>query len=548
MTPAAFPIPEVLPNDDGWGPSSSAIPPHLADVPFAPFGKGDKLGRASDWTQNAYQKFGGRFQQNQGAAVFNFFHNEEEENFHLVDNRPVKPKPFGQRRFQNRGGFQGRGRFGQDRQEQGGRGGQDRNQDRNKKQEMQRRPPWQQYGRDQQRANYSSSVEIRPEWAVVEQIAFPSLVKLHCQVGEPEDVVRCGELEFYDKIYDRITVKSETTLEKTKRAFRNVTTSDDPIMRRLASEGKAKVFATDSILTTLMCVKSSKYSWDLIITKTNGKIFIDKRADSTLNLLTVNETAPDEVLEDKDNINGLQQLAIEATTINQNFSQQVLAKTGDKYKFEEPNPFASEDADEELASCAYRYRKWRLNDEGELDIVVRCEVDGVIGSKDDAQLLHIKALNEYDMRAQDWRKKIESQRGAVLAFETKNNKNKIAKWTAAALLAGADMIKLGYVSRASPKDNTNHVLLATQVCRPKDFASQINLNMEHCWGIVRALIDMILKLDDGKYLLVKVPMMELLRLYTIPAEAFEGEANYADESPNAAEEAPSAPKANNADE
>ncbi len=64
---------------------------------------------------------------------------------------------------------------------------------------------------------------------------------------------------------------------------------------------------------------------------------------------------------------------------------------------------------------------------------------------------------------QDWRKKIESQPGAVLAFETKNNKNKIAKWTAAALLAGADMIKLGYVSRASPRDNTNHVVLATQV-------------------------------------------------------------------------------------
>ncbi len=51
----------------------------------------------------------------------------------------------------------------------------------------------------------------------------------------------------------------------------------------------------------------------------------------------------------------------------------------------------------------------------------------------------------------------------MLAFETKNNKNKIAKWTAAALLAGADMIKLGFVSRVSPRDNTNHVLLATQV-------------------------------------------------------------------------------------
>jgi hypothetical protein len=35
--------------------------------------------------------------------------------------------------------------------------------------------------------------------------------------------------------------------------------------------------------------------------------------------------------------------------------------------------------------------------------------------------------------------------------------------------------------------------------------------MEHCWGIVRALVDMIMKLDDGKYLLLKDPMKELLR-------------------------------------
>lgn len=46
-----------------------------------------------------------------------------------------------------------------------------------------------------------------------------------------QDVVTCGELDSYEKSYDRVTVKSETTLEKTKRAFRNVTTSDDPIIR-----------------------------------------------------------------------------------------------------------------------------------------------------------------------------------------------------------------------------------------------------------------------------------------------------------------------------
>lgn len=64
----------------------------------------------------------------------------------------------------------------------------------------------------------------------------------------------------------------------------------------------------------------------------------------------------------------------------------------------------------------------------------------------------------------DWRQKLENQRGAVLATELKNNANKLAKWTAAALIAGADMIKLGYVSRLHVRDSSHHAILGTQAC------------------------------------------------------------------------------------
>jgi translation initiation factor 3 subunit D len=530
-----FEVPQVVDNPDGWGPST--VPEHLKDVPFAPFGKADKLGRAADWTQSGYQKFQGRYQSGQATAVFNFFANEEEDSFHLVDNRPVKPKTYGgqRNRYQQQRLQQAQQRRDRDAKgegmpdKMGGKRGQQAN--------AQKKGQFQPYGRDQQRqTQYSSSVEIKPEWAVIEQIPFPSLVKLSCNVGEPKDLQACGELEYYDKVYDRLTVKQETALEKTRRAFRSVTTSDDPVIRELAASDKARVFATDRILTTLMCIKSSVYSWDIVVTRVGDKLFFDKRDQSNLDLLSVNETAPDPIPEDRDNINSVQQLALEATAINQNFSQQVLSKTGDKFKLEQPNPFVSEDNDEPMASCGYKYRSWRLNDEDNLDIVVRCEVDGVINLKGEDQLLSVKALNEYDMRAQDWRKKLESQRGAVLAYETKNNKNKMAKWTAQALLAGVDMLKLGYVSRVTPKDNTNHIILGTQMCKPKEFAAQINLGMEHCWGVVRALVDMLMKLEEGKYLLVKDPNKELLRLYAIPADAFE--TNYAEDGAMDAEDIP----------
>ena len=45
----------------------------------------------------------------------------------------------------------------------------------------------------------------------------------------------------------------------------------------------------------------------------------------------------------------------------------------------------------------------------------------------------------------DWRAKLDTQRGAVLATELKNNSCKIAKWTASSQLAGSDIVKFGYV-------------------------------------------------------------------------------------------------------
>lgn len=62
---------------------------------------------------------------------------------------------------------------------------------------------------------------------------------------------------------------------------------------------------------------------------------------------------------------------------------------------------------------------------------------------------------------------------------------------------------------------------AVQVCKPKDFAMQINLHMENCWGIIRAIVDLCLKLDDGKFLIVKEPNKPVMRLYAVPDNAFE---------------------------
>lgn len=371
-------------------------------------------------------------------------------------------------------------------------------------------------------AVFKSSVDIQPEWNMLDQIPFSTFSKLSFSVPEPEDLLLCGGLEFYDRSCDRITPKNERRLERFKnRNFFKVTTTDDPVIRRLANEDKATVFATDTILSTLMCAPRSIYSWDIVVQRVGNKLFFDKRDGSQLDLLSVHETSQEPLPEAKDDINSAYSLSVEAAYINQNFSQQVLIRDGNKVTFDEPNPFANEG--EEVASVAYRYRRWKL-EEG-MYLVARCEVQSVMEVNNQRSFLTLNALNEFDPKYSgvDWRQKLETQRGAVLATELKNNANKLAKWTAQALLASADLMKLGYVSRVHPRDHFNHVILAVVGYKPKEFASQINLNTNSMWGIVKSIVDLCMKLNEGKYVLVKDPSKPQVRIYEVPPDAFEND-------------------------
>ena len=62
-----------------------------------------------------------------------------------------------------------------------------------------------------------------------------------------------------------------------------------------------------------------------------------------------------------------------------------------------------------------------------------------------------------------------------------------------------------YVSRSQSRDSANHIILGTQQFKPTEFANQINLNMDNAWGVLRCVIDICMKLKEGKYLIMKDP-------------------------------------------
>lgn len=45
--------------------------------------------------------------------------------------------------------------------------------------------------------------------------------------------IKCGEMEFYNKSFDRINTKLEKRLARVNRLFHKVTTTDDPNIRKV---------------------------------------------------------------------------------------------------------------------------------------------------------------------------------------------------------------------------------------------------------------------------------------------------------------------------
>ena len=84
-------------------------------------------------------------------------------------------------------------------------------------------------------------------------------------------------------------------------------------------------------------------------------------------------------------------------------------------------------------------------------------------------------------------------------------------------------MKLGYVSRVARTNPYDHVVLATQFYKPKEFATQITLNVNNMWGIIKMLVDLLLDKDDGKYVIARDGLKPLVRIYAVPPKTFEGD-------------------------
>lgn len=406
-------------------------------------------------------------------------------------------------------------------------------------------------------------VEVRPEWQMLEQFQCSALSKLsHPQPTEEKgtlsEIAFCGSLEHYDRAYDRLTPRTAAPLRSTRRrSVASATASEDARLRALAdaaeggaSKAKGTAFFTDAVLAVLMTAPRAVRGWDLVLTRKGKTLFFDKRRGSRADLPTVAETLAESYPSDDPSrgIDSAPALCDEAARAQRDLSQQVLLDGGvgggtapaaappPRHECGDPPIEAAPEASSSggtRAGTAYRYRKFTLGGgSSTYDVVVRADVDAALVDRGELKLVSVRALTEYDpkLTGVDWRSKLEAQRGAVLATEFKNNAPKFARWAASALVSGVDLVKLGFVSRSHPRDASQHAVLGAHTFKARELASNIALSPEMCWGVTHAVVDLAMRLKDGKYLLVRETGKPVVRLYSVPDDAFdEGEDDDEDE-------------------
>jgi translation initiation factor 3 subunit D len=87
------------------------------------------------------------------------------------------------------------------------------------------------------------------------------------------------------------------------------------------------------------------------------------------------------------------------------------------------------------------------------------------------------------------------------------------------------LLSPSYVSRKHPKDSSNHEILGVQQVKPVELAQMATLDIGNSWGILQAIVDVLRGFPreekTSKYLILKDPNKPMLRIYSVPQDAFE---------------------------
>ena len=204
-------------------------------------------------------------------------------------------------------------------------------------------------------------------------------------------------------------------------------------------------------------------------------------------------------------------LCLESTNVNRKFID-ITTKSTEEAGWNENSEYFKEVPEGKV----YKYRRWTL--ENKIHIACRSEIDAYAkvpeGEGEKKVFVKVCALNEYDPAA-DWSQNYETNRGALISSEFRNNGSKIGKWLCQAFLADCEQFKLGFVNKPNVKDSKYQVL-TVEPMTSIGLSSQTGYKLKDNWSIIKTIVEIMSKQDDGTYNFVKLPYKQSIRIYKIP--------------------------------
>lgn len=351
------------------------------------------------------------------------------------------------------------------------------------------------------------SVPMDAGWNVIHDFDPASrLDSLSADVGEGKDILVAGSLRKLKPGVRAAVAAEPQPLVPSPGVFQGFQRAvDDDHMLGLMGENAGTVYATDTAISILMNAKKIQKPWDLVFTVYGGSVMvIDARDTATqmeLEVETVHETSRTPPWNDG-YPDGAPALAREATTATRHLREMMVhsgamratpARATMPPQPVEAHPLqvAADAAGKEPASVLYRYRRFAL---GEEQLVVRTTLHAASTVGSSTKLHSIFALTErWDetTAASEWKRTVRERPGSVITDEIQLNTAKFGKWVASALLAGADFISLGLVTRASKADATKHNILHVAEHTPTSLARPLAMSPANMWGVVAWAIELV---------------------------------------------------------
>ena len=370
------------------------------------------------------------------------------------------------------------------------------------------------------------SIDVKGDWPVIIELSKNQLEKLNpVSATLLSTPVQCGEVYQYNADLDKAGTHKKLPLQDFKGSnYHYVPTLEDPVIKRLATEKKADIFATELAVSALMTAPKSLYSWDIIIKKHQGLLFLDKRdEENILDYLTVNETSNDNQPQDEDTVNGVRSIMKEGMRVQNEFLYQQCSRT-EKVTLAEKDPFI-QDEHEICVRSGYLYRIWKL--ENKKRICIRSTIHAYKSKTQEEEGVPAKAvyqnvytLLEHESSKANWKTNLDLMMAQCLTKEVQDNSCKISRWVVQSLLAGVDNIKFAFVSRSQAGNANKHVIIGTYGIDTRSFCNQINLSMQQCWAILQETVDVIYGYGEqsGEYIFMKDPNKAITRLFKMTAE------------------------------